>query len=136
MDLQDGSGIDQFNRALELQKQFLKQSKSRKGQRPTSKPGKATLLWQFTAFAKSCILTSQSAIRQSFVEEVYSASAVPLCDLRKVSLVIREVGSLQGCCKRTDGILCFECWLTQIVLDDLLLETHHRGKGIVLEAHY
>lgn len=106
MDIHDVSGVPQFGRLLQQQQQSLRDGQSRKGQRPRATKSRSELVLQFQH--RLMMRTTKGAnnfqLRSSFVPPAYSPCTQPFSTLAKV------------------------------MIEDLLLETHHRGKYLLLRS--
>lgn len=108
MDTRDVSGMPEYIQLLQKQKQLLRDAKSRKGQRPKERY-RETVILEFmfkTGFlmGRDRKANDSSEMHLSFVPPSYAPCVTPLRDLKK------------------------------IMIEDLRLETHHRGTYILLRT--
>lgn len=109
MDLHDISGVPQMVRRLQEQKQMLRDAQARKGQRPPPRAPRWALILRFRSrsmknAAKELGGPVQAHTTTSFVPPPYPPCVVPLSNLAKTTI------------------------------DDLVLETHHRGRYLLLRC--
>ena len=106
MDTHDVSDSQQFMQLLLKQKQNLRDAQSRKGQRPRGRKSREDLIMQFRIrlMMKHNRVDTNSSLRSSFIPPAYSPCISPFCDL------------------------------TKVLINDLLVETHHRGTSLFLRS--
>jgi hypothetical protein len=104
MDVQDLSAVPQFVQLRDRQKQLLKMSAAYAGRRPERRDSLSTLVSGFMQSRPQEHRPQQPALRWTFISEVYLPSAVSSRSL------------------------------TPLSIRDLRLETHHRGKYLLLRT--
>lgn len=107
MDIDDVSGMDHFTAALCQQKQTLEAAKKRKGDRPTNMKSRDQLIQMFMMSRSSQNMMyrpnhTNIMVHQSWVAEPYPPSVAPLPTLKKIHI------------------------------NEMQLETHHRGSYALL----
>jgi hypothetical protein len=103
--------IDQYAQFMQKQRRVLQDAKSKQGQRPRDRKDRDKMLFEFMMASMSTVRMSGRAsgngeqqIQSSFVPSAYPPCTTPLDDLKS------------------------------IMIEDLLLETHHRGRYLTLRA--
>ena len=104
MNTHDVSAVPQFTQLLLKQKQSLRDAQSRKGQHPKGRKSRDQITLQFRFRLMMNRGKANFNMRTSFVPPAYSPC----------------IGSLFN--------------LTKVMINDLLLETHHRGSYLVLRS--
>ncbi|KAL5336632.1 hypothetical protein BJX70DRAFT_409815 [Aspergillus crustosus] len=106
MDTHDVSEVSEYFQHLQKQKQNLQNAQSRKGQTPKQTKSRDQVIMQF--MFRRMMATKKPInmheLRSSFVPPAYAPSTTPLSDLKK------------------------------ILINELTLETHHRGSYMLLRA--
>ncbi|OJJ42379.1 hypothetical protein ASPZODRAFT_125576 [Penicilliopsis zonata CBS 506.65] len=104
MNTHDVSSIPKYMQYLDRQKQVLRRAQARKGQRLQMSKSRQEILIQFMFRQLRNTPTQETSIRSSFVPPAYPPCVTSLTELKKITI------------------------------QDLVLETHHRGSYLLLRA--